>query len=99
MRGGGAMAPYRTELPHTRVRSYRSRAAIRPRRGALTALATRTTFVINALETASRLWRNRGAFQPESRFARLAAELLPKSNNMAPRQCIQTSFRRSRAAL
>src|ERR1700689_4900027 len=34
------MAPYRTELPHTRIRSYRSRAAIRPRRGPLAARDT-----------------------------------------------------------
>src|SRR5271163_1822720 len=99
MRGGGAMAPYRTELPHTRIRSYRSRAAIRPRRGPLTALATRTTFVINEFETAGRLWRNRGAFQPESRLARLAEELLRKSNIMAPLPWLQTRSRRSRAAL
>src|SRR5271156_5650753 len=97
MRGGGAMAPYRTELPHTRVRSYRSRATIRPRRGPLTAPATRTTFVINAFETAGRLWRNRGAFQPESRFARIAGELLLKSNIMAPGPCLQPPSGRLRA--
>src|SRR5580658_4254446 len=92
MQGGGAMAPYRTQLPHTRIRSYRSRAAIRPRRGPLVALATRTTFVINAFETASRLWRNRGAFQPESRLARLGDKLLRKSNNMAPQPCLSDAL-------
>ena len=32
-------------------------------------------------ETASRLWRNRGALQPESRLAKVASGMLRKSNN------------------
>src|SRR5579872_3679951 len=89
MRSGDATASFQPILPHTRPRAFRSRPAIRPRRGPLTALATRTTFVINELQTAGRLWRNRGAFRPESRLVEVAAEMLRKSNNFAVRGAIK----------
>ena len=78
----------------TRIRSRppSGRAAVPSK-----ALATRTTSVINRFQTASRLWRNRGAFQPESRLARVASELLRKSNNLALRAPLQTRSSRSRA--